>query len=172
MIKELWILVKMLFASSPSDFAYKDLDVMAMNHFPFGGKTFMSWCGTVIVREGKKEVVERFFATKRGVETMNHEKGHCVQAISENGDNWIKYYLSYFWHWVKHCPWVAPSSACYYINRYEVECFAKQHDKTYFDLESYTRDNLHGKYTIKDAKKLYKELGGTSAAWKKYVKTL
>lgn len=172
MIKELWILIKMLFTSNPSDFAYKDLEVMPMNHFPFKGKTFMSWCGKMIVREENKDIVDEFLTTQTGKEVRNHEQGHVVQAIFKDDDDWVVYYLDYFWNWIKHCPWMNPSRACYYLNKYEVECFANQHDFGYFDLEKYTTDNLNGKYTIKDAKKLWKQLGGTSDIWKRYIRSL
>ena len=172
MIKELWILVKMMFSSYPSDFVYKDLEVMTMRHFPFKGSRYMSWCGVIITREEKKAVIERFLTTKAGRRSKNHERGHCVQGISEHGDNWPRYYLNYLWHWLKHCPWVKPGHAAYYVSRYEVECYAKEDDFGYFDLENYTRKNLRGKYSIKNAKKLYKQLGGTPTAWKEYVKTL
>lgn len=172
MVKELWRLVKMLFTTYPSDYIYADLEVETMNHFPFKGYRYFMWCGKVITRDEKKAVIERFLTTKAGIESKTHEKGHRAQAISEHGDNWIRYYLNYLWHWVKHNPLTKPAHACYYVNRYECEAYAMQHDKSYFDLENYTRKNLRGKYSIKDAKKLYKQLGGTSNAWKQYVKSL
>ena len=172
MIKELWKLIKMLLATRPSDFIYKDMEVEVMKHFPFQGSRYMCWCGKIITRDEKKAVIERFLSTQAGRESQNHEGGHKVQAISEHGDNWLRYYLNYFWHWVKHNPLVNPAHACYYCNRYEVECYAMQHDFTYFDLDTYTRKNPRGKYSIKNAKKLYKQLGGTSKAWKSYIKTL
>lgn len=172
MLRELWTLVQMLFATKPSEFMYKDLSIITMRHFPFKGYRFLSWCGIIITREEKKAVINRFLSTKAGKESIIHERGHCVQAISEHGDNWLRYYLNYFWHWLKHNPLVAPSSACYYVNRYEVECYAKQHDKDYFNILYYTRENLRGKYSIKGAKKLYKELGGKSSTWRAYVKSI
>lgn len=172
MLKELWLLIKMLFATRPSDFVYKDLDIITLRHFPFSGSRYMSWCGVVITRDDRKTVIERFLKTKSGKESKNHERGHVVQGIMEHGDNWTRYYLNYFWHWLKHNPLAKPFDACYYCNRYEVECYAMQHDFTYFDLENYTRSNLKGKYTVKNAKRKFIELGGTSMAWKKYIKTL
>lgn len=172
MIKELWILIKMLFATRPSDFIYKDMEVEVMKHFPFQGNRYMCWCGKIITRSEKKAVIDRFLNTKAGAESKNHEGGHKVQAITCHGDNWLRYYLDYYWNWFKHCPWIKPGHAAYYCNRYEVECYAMQHDFTYFDLDTYTRKNLRGKYSIKNAKNLYKHMGGTPTAWKQYVKTL
>ena len=37
MCGELWRLIKMLFTTRPSDFVYKDLEVVEMKHFPFKG---------------------------------------------------------------------------------------------------------------------------------------
>ena len=172
MLKELWILIKMLFATRPSDYVYEDMEVMVMKHFPFKGSRYMCWCGKIITRNEKKAVIERFLTTKAGQESKNHEEGHKVQAILEHGDNWLRYYLNYFWHWFKHNPLIKPAHACYYCNRYEVECYAMQHDFSYFDMDNYTRKNLKGKYSIKNAKKLYKQVGGTAKAWKAYIKSL
>lgn len=170
MIKEFWTLVKMLFASKPSEARAKGkLEVMVMKHFPFSGYRYMMWCGYVITRHEKEAVIKRFLTTKSGKISETHEFGHCVQAESEHGDNWPRYYLNYFWHWVKH-GFASPFSANYYINRYECEAYAKEEYPDYWVY--YTRENLFGKYSIKKAKKQYKELGGTSANWKTYVKSL
>ena len=172
MIKELWKLIKMLFSTRPSDFIYKDLEVVTMRHFPFVGYRYMSWCGKVITRTEKEEVIKRFLTTKAGQISKTHEWGHCVQAISEHGDNWVRYYLNYLWHWFKHNPLIKPAHACYYVSRYETEAYAQEGHLEYWSLETYTRKNLRGKYSIKNAKKLYKQLGGTSKAWKEYVKKI
>lgn len=172
MIKELWILIKMMFATRPSDFIYKDMEVLTMKHIPFEGYRYLCWCGKIVTRAEKKAVIERFLTTKAGFLSKTHERGHCVQAISEHGDNWIRYYLNYLWHWVKHNPLAKPTHACYLVSRYECEAYAQEEHPEYWDLEKYTRENLRGKYTIKNAKKLYKQLGSTSEAWKAYVKTL
>lgn len=170
MIKELWTLVKMLFASKPSEIIGKDLEIVTMKHFPFEGYRYMCWCGKVITRYGREEVIKRFLSTKSGKISQTHEYGHAIQAESEHGDNWLRYYLAYFWHWIKHNPLVKPASACYYLNRYECEAYAQEEHPEYW--KNYNRANLRGKYSIKGAKKIYKKLGGTSDAWKKYVKNL
>lgn len=164
------MLIKMLFQSKPSECLGKDLELMFMEHFPFKGKTFMMWCGRMVVRKEHEDVTHQFLATKNGKKAKTHEYGHVKQAIDEHGDNWVRYYLNYYWHWIKHCPWMAPSSACYYINRYECQAFAQEDNPDYWLGD--TRADLLGKYSIKDAKKKWKELGGTSDAWKAYVKSL
>ena len=158
MIKELWILIKMLFRSNPSDMVGKDLEVVEFKHFPFKGYKAMSWCGRIIHREGSSQVNET---------TLNHEKIHLMQAMMCN-DSWIRYYLSYLWEWLK-CGFLAPLSANYMTSKYESEAYANEEDFEY--CNNYDGSNLL-KYTLKDRKKLYKELGGTSKAWKQYVKTL
>ena len=171
MIKELFILVKMLFTEKPSDMLRRDgLEVIIMNHFPFSNYRYMMWCGKVICRPAKEAVIVRFLSMIAGQESCTHEHGHGRQAESEHGDSYIRYYLNYLWNWVKHCPWIHPSSACYYFNRYEVEAYAQQHDPNYWI--NYNRKNLRGKYSIKNARKLWEEVGGTPAKWKEHIKTL
>ena len=173
MIKELWILIKLLFSSKPSEVRAKGkLEVMVMEHFPFGKFTYMSWCGKIITKSSQKDVVLRFLSLLPGQTVKTHEFGHCVQAETEHGDNWVRYYLSYFWQWIKHNPLIAPASACYYVNRYEVEAYAQEENPAYW--VNYTRKNLRGVYSIPNAKKLFKDLGCVSkpSIWKSYVKTI
>lgn len=170
MFNELLILAKLLFKSKPSEMLGKDLEVIIMKHFPFNGYRFMSWCGKIIIRSEKKDIINRFLITKAGHISITHEYGHMIQAESEHGDNWIRYYIAYLWHWLKHCPWIAPSSACYYLNRYECEAYAQESNLDYW--RNYNRKNLRNIYTIPDAKEKWKELGGTSLQWKEYVKSL
>ena len=49
MIKELWVLVKLLFGKRQP----KDIDkvsLMGMDHFPFVGYKYLMWCGKMIYR--------------------------------------------------------------------------------------------------------------------------
>ena len=130
----------------------------------------MCWCGKIVYRKENEEVITRFLNTESGRVKRTHEYGHVVQAVSEHGDNWLRYYLSYFWHWLKHCPWIAPSSACYYLNRYECEAYAQEDNPDYW--ANYNRKNLRTRYTIEDAKNVWRVLGGTSKDWKEFLKTI
>lgn len=130
----------------------------------------MAWCGKIITRGEKEAVIKRFLTTIAGGKSKNHEGGHVKQAIDEHDDNWPRYYINYFWNWIKHSPWMKPGHAAYYCNRYEVQAFANDDKPDYWKQN--TRIDLKGKYTIKNAKKLYKKLGGTPEAWKAYIKTL
>ena len=168
MIKELWILIKMLFQSRPSECIGKPQELIMMVHFPFKDSTFMSWCGKIITRTEYKDVVHQFLETDDGEQVKTHEHGHVVQADSLHGDNWISFYLSYYWNWIKH-GLMSPLSANYYINKYEAEAFANEGNPDYWS--NYTKDSIK-KYTFKDAKKLYKQVGGTPESWKAYVKSL
>ena len=171
MLKELWMLIKMLFTEKPSDMLKRDdLEVVVMNHFPFKGSRYMMWCGKVICRKEYQKVIARFMSMIAGKKSCTHEHGHGIQAESEHGDNYIRYYLSYYWHWFKHNPLLKPSHACYYFNRYEVEAYAQEDNPEYW--KHYNRGNLRGKYTIKNPRKVWKEVGGTSKGWKEYVKGL
>ena len=169
MIKELLKLVQLLFKSRPSDvIKLPDLEVIYMRHFPFTGYRYMMWCGKVICRPEEGDVMKRFFSMIAGQRSKTHEYGHVLQAESEHGDNWLRYYLSYLWHWFRHNPF-APSA--YYFNRYEVEAYAQDENPDYWI--DYSRDNLRGKYNIKHARKIFREQCNCSIyEWKKYIKTL
>ena len=166
MIKELWLLVKMLFASKPIE--VEDLDVMQMEYIPFKGYKWMMWCGWMIYRKENEERILSEIKTDAFKRSLSHERIHLAQAQTFN--SWIGYYLSYFWHWVKHCPWIAPSSACYYLNRYECEAYAQEDNPDYW--KDYNRKNLRTRYTIEDAKNVWRALGGTSKDWKEFLKTI
>lgn len=166
MFKELFTLIKMLFATSPKDITDTDLEVIYMKHFPFKNVSAMMWCGKAICRkedyiEGKDTLSKRL-----GTIIATHEYGHLVQSQYEG--SWIKYYLKYLWHWFKHNPFYKYS---YWLNRYEVEAFAKEECPEYW--LNYDGNNLKTKYNFKKAKKVFKEKGvESSIVWKRYIKTL
>ena len=155
MIKDLWILVKMLFASKPSDI--DKVVVVDMRHFPFKGYKAMAWCGYVIHRIGASAVDDK---------TLNHERIHLMQA--KVCGSWVKYYLSYLLEWMR-IGFMAPMKANYYTSKYESEAYANE-DNFYYCV-GYDGSNLP-KYSFKNRKKLYKAVGGTSKSWKQYVKSL
>lgn len=155
MIKELWMLVKLLFASKPSDI--EKVEVVDMRHFPFKGYKAMAWCGYVIHRIGASVVNDN---------TLNHERIHLMQA--KVCGSWIKYYLSYLWEWMR-IGFMSPLKANYYTYKYESEAYANEDDYGYCD--GYDGRNLY-KYVFKDRKKLYKKVGCSSSVWKQYVKSL
>ena len=156
MIKELWILVKMLFASKPNDF--ESMEVIDMKHFPFEGYKAMAWCGKIIHRIGSSEVDER---------TIRHENIHLAQAKLYG--SWWKYYLAYLWEWIKGGIIIAPVSAAYYTSKYESEAYANEENPDY--CIGYDGSNL-SKYSFKNRKKLYKKVGRTASDWKIFVKSL
>lgn len=168
MLKELLVLIKMLFNSKPSDFVGKELEIVRMNHFPFKGYKWLMWCGRMIYRSDNKEQIRNEKRTKKFAVRKNHEKIHLMQA-SHCGDSWILYYLSYLWKWLKQGV-ISSMSANYYINPYEVEAYANEGNENY--CKEYDGVDLCSKYTIKSAKKKYNELGGTPSAWNEYIKTL
>ena len=169
MIKELLKLLQLLFKSRPSDVVtMPDLEVIYMKYFPLSGYRYMMWCGKVICRPEEGDVVMRFLSMLAGQRTKTHEFGHVCQAESEHGDNWLRYYASYLWHWIRHNP-LAPSA--YYLNRYEVEAYAQDDNPGYWSR--YTRENLIGKYNMKNARKIFRQQCNCSVdEWKKYIKTL
>ena len=153
MIKEFWTLVKMLFASKPDEI--DKVVEYEMKHFPFKGYKAMSWCGYIIHRIGTSPVNEI---------TVNHETIHLMQA--KMCGTWWRYYLSYLWEWLKGNPFIYPASSAYYTNPYEAQAYANETDMEY--CKNYIGDL--GKYRIKDAKKLYRQLG--KKGWKEYIKSL
>jgi len=168
MIKELWQLIKMLFTSKPSEILKKDhLDIVVMKHFPFKGYRYMMWCGVIITRSEKKAVIERFLTTQAGKRSETHEYGHARQAESEHGDNWLRYYINYLWHWLKGNPFIHPSRSAYYTSRYEMEAYGNEHRPEYW--KNYNRTNLRGKYTIKNRKSTYRKHRDN---WKDFCKSL
>lgn len=159
MIKELILLIRLMFSSRPSDFVFKDLEVLPMDHFPFIGFSAMSWCGKIIHRKGSSSV---------NAITMNHEKIHVMQACYYANDSWLVYYWLYLWEYLKRGFFV-PMTANYYCSKFESEAYANESNMDYCEYYNLTSIN---KYSIKGAKKLYMHLGGTSTAWKEYVKLL
>lgn len=168
MIKELWTLIKMLFTSKPSDILKMEhLEIIEMKYFPFPGYRYMMWCGKIITRHDKKAVIERFLTTAAGKRSETHEYGHARQAESEHGDNWIRYYLNYSWHWLKGNPFIHPGQSAYYTNRYEMEAYGNEHRPEYW--KNYNRIHLRGKYTIKNRKSTYR---AHRDRWREYCKSL
>lgn len=169
MFKELWLLVRMLFQSKPHEMAGKEIGIMYMTHFPFRSHTVMSWCGKMIFREEYWNDAIRFLTTKQGEELKIHEQGHVVQAAFHFHDSWFSFYVSYYWNWIKH-GLMNPLKANYYLNKYECEAYANQDNTEYW--ERYDGLELDYKYSIKNAKKVWREIGGSPEKWKAFVKTL
>ena len=165
MIKELWILVKMLFGRrKPKDI--EKVSLMGMNHFPFRGYKYLMWCGKMIYRNDMYDRRQKEWLTDSFQISQNHEQIHLMQ--SKVAGSWLKYYWRYFCEWLKGNPIIAPASSAYYTIPYEVEAYANEEKPEY--AKNYDGSYL-GKYTLTGRKKLYKKVGGTSL-WRKYVKSL
>ncbi len=164
-MKELFQLIKMLFSGKPGDF--EEPQLLAMKHYPFKGYRFMMWCGRMVYHKENEETIRSYMETSSGKESLTHETIHLRQA--QNAGTWIKYYWRYFIEWLKGNPVVHPASSAYYTIPYEMEAYANQDNPGY--PANYDGGNLH-RYRLSGRKKLYKSLGGTSRAWKAYIKTL
>lgn len=162
MIKELWILVKLLFSSSPSDI--KELELLEMKHFPFSGYKFMSWCGRMIYRESNKDRIQREIGTSKFETSKIHETIHLRQAQVEG--SWVKYYLKYFWEWLKGNPIISPASSAYKTIPYEIQAYANEDNPDY--INNFPADDL-SRYTLKNRKKVYRE---HRDEWRKFIKSL
>lgn len=165
MFKELWQLIKMLFGKRPGEI--DDVELIGMNHFPFTGYKYLMWCGKMIYRNDALERRRKEWDTYGYRVSKNHETIHLMQA--RMCGSWIKYYWRYFCDWVKGGIIMAPVSSAYYTTKYESEAYANEEDFEY--CNNYDGSNL-SKYIFKNRKKLYKQIGGTSKDWKKYVKSL
>ena len=96
MIKELWILAKMLFVSRPSEI--EEVKLMGMEHFPSEGKDYMSWCGHLIYRKDQLAVRRKEWITKEYKQRKQIE--NCKLACAKESGSWIKFYcLWYFYRW-------------------------------------------------------------------------
>lgn len=146
-IKELWKLSKMLFTKP----VLKDkLEVLHMDHFPFKGYSAMSWCGNCVVRNDYTKPIKD--------DTLKHEQIHLQQAVREK--SWIKFYLKYFWEWIKGNPIIAPASSAYYTISYEIEAYANDDNMNYTIVSIDT-------FKMKNRKKTYKK---NRFNWKNYLK--
>ena len=165
MIKELLILIKLLFNNNPR-YIKGGIEIKDMKHFPFKGYKAMSWCGYIIHRIGTSNIDNK---------TITHETIHLNQA--KRSGSWIKYYWQYFIEWLKGNPIIAPASSAYYTNPFEMEAYANEDKPEYPEEMIIYNDNYSTseftKYIIKNSrKKVYKNAGGTPRDWKKYIKTL
>lgn len=169
MLKELWILIKLLFTDI--DMNQVEPEVTPMKHFPFrtaGGYYLMMWCGKLIYRTEYEDEVKKSKRTKKYKINVNHESIHIAQAKLKG--SWIKYYLSYVKEWLKGGIIMSPASSAYHTIPYEMEAWGNEEDMTY--AKNYDGSNL-SKYTIDNRKSTYKSHRGDKLDdWKQYCKSL
>lgn len=163
MIKELWILIKMLFGQKPKDIEVVQL--MGMKHFPFRGYKYMMWCGIMIYRNDMYKIRAEEWQTESFKISQNHEMIHLAQAKLYG--SWIKYYWKYLKEWIKGNPIINPASSAYMTIPFEVEAYANEKKSMYW--KQYDGTNLP-KYTLTNRKKLYRTIGREN--WKNYIKKL
>ena len=163
MIKELWILAKMLFVKKPNDI--ERVSLIGMKHFPFKGYKYLMWCGKMIYREDMYDRRQKEWPTDAYKIELNHEMIHLEQAKKKG--TWLKYYWCYFVQWIKGNPIMNPASSAYLTNPYEIEAYANQENLEYW--KNYDGTKLK-KYVLKDRKKLFRKIG--KANWMKYIKNL
>ena len=162
---ELITLIKMLFASKPSDIFKAEL--IPMKHFPFKGYRFMMWCGKIIYRADNEEEIKKEMNTDVGKRSIRHETIRVQQALNHAKNSWVRYYWRYFVEWLKGNPIIHPASSAYYTIPFEVEAYALENTEgaeLYYDMNL-----LKEKYTLKNRKQTYRK---HRKDWKCYVKTL
>lgn len=146
---ELFSLARDLFKNTEKD---GESELIKMEHFPFNGFSYMSWCGNIIYRKDRYANI--------GTTPLWHETIHKLQAAN-NFKKWYQYYLSYVKYWIKGNPF---SDSAYYTIPYEMEAYANQDNPNYV----VTKDS-YKRYIIKDRQKTYKKY---ETNWIKYIKTL
>ena len=154
--KELWLLIKMLFSSKPSDF--NELTYIPTKCFPAKGYSYLTWCGACLYRESNKML------QKPTNVTINHENIHLAQA--KDYKTWVRYYLAYFWNWIKTFP--PFSKKAYYFNKFEIEAYAKENNFNYLNsrkLKAADDFNFSGK------SKAWEESNKNPVRFKTYLKT-
>lgn len=163
-VMELVELIRMLFASRPSDFSEPQL--LEMEHYPFKGYMYMMWCGRMIYRADNRDKILSQTGTTDFQRSMTHETIHLRQA--QMCGSWVKYYWRYGIEWIKGNPIRHPSSSAYYTIPYEMEAYANEDNPQY--AENYTGEYLD-RYRINNRKREYKKKGG-SKLWKLYLKSI
>lgn len=161
-IKELFKLIGMLFSSKPSDF--EEPELLSMDKFPPSGNKFLMWCGRMVYRSSKKDIIDEYLETTLGKYSITHETIHLRQAQLKG--SWIRYYWKYLWEWIKGNPITNPSRSAYYTIPYEMEAFGNDRDESY--PKTYTGDYLWC-YDISNRKKTYK---ANKSTWKEYCRSI
>lgn len=116
-LKETFQLAKMLFSDVDQEHEVK---MIPMDHYPFKGYKYLMWCGNIICRNDNPDDINI------SVYNRNHEMIHVEQAKDEG--SWIKYYIRYLIEKIKLNPFTKKS---YYLNKFEVEAYAKMMDLSY-----------------------------------------
>lgn len=149
---ELLSLAKDLFKKTNGDLESK---LIKMEHFPFDGYSYMSWCGNIIYKKDKYANIK--------AESLWHETIHKLQAF-KNYTRWYQYYLDYLKYWIKGNPLINPSYSAYYTIPFEMEAYANQDNPLY----TVTKDS-YKKYIINNRKSTYRK---NRSNWIQYLKSL
>ena len=157
-------LIKLLFTTKPSDI--DELQLLAKKYLPPSGYKFMMWCGYIIYRKSKEDIINVYFETALGIKAKRHESFHLKRAQTAHS-TWVGYYLNYVWEWLKGNPFWPPFNSAYYTSPHEMEAYALEDNQD--ALDNYDTTLFKSKYTIKNRKKTYKE---HKDEWKTYVKSL
>lgn len=158
-------LIKLLFNSKPSE--CKQIELLSSKYLPFKNFKFMMWCGKIIYRKDKENIVLRYLNTFYGEKSKRHEQFHIKQAKVHGKNSWIFYYLMYIKEWLKGIPFLKPFYHAYYTIPFEVEAYALENNQN--SLDNYDQSKLKNSYTLKNRRKTYLD---NKDNWKNYVKQL
>ena len=162
MIKELWTLVKMLFASDPKK--KEKVSLLGMDCFPFKGYKYFMWCGYMIYRNDMYDRRQKEWPTDKFKTDERHEQIHLEQA--RKCGSWMKYYRKYLWEWLKGNPVINPASSAYMTIPWEIAAYANQDNPDY--LKNFV-DDSDKRYNLKGRKSVYRKY---RSSWIEYIKTL
>ena len=154
--KEIWTFVKLLFTKQ--DKTKTELEPWGVKYILGSGYKYMTWCGRVMYHLSKPEDANLNEVDK------NHETIHLMQAF--DCDSWTKYYWNYVIDWIKGNPF---SKKAYYVNKHEVEAYAKEEDLGY--LARRPKGNVE-KFKLENRSEAWKQGRKSSYFFKIYIKNL
>lgn len=121
-------LLKIIFRS-PRPAAVNDMRAEVSRLWRRKGYTAMTVFGRIFTSE--QAVADHL--NRRNDALKNHEMIHLRQAQS-TGNSWFRFYFLYFWHSLLALRyWRKVKNAVYYLNPFEMEAYAHQHDLHYLD---------------------------------------
>lgn len=154
MIKELILLIKLLFSSNAPKNAKAEF--LTTKYFPPKGFLYLMWCGKLVHRRENIRTIGCLSSKQKEI-LLHHEQIHIDQATTLG--SWFKYYLAYFWEWLKGISFRKKSA--YYTNRFEVEAYAKEADMNYVGTAS-------KRFSLANRRRTFREHFKT---WKSWLKT-
>lgn len=104
-----------------------DMPTLRNNFWMRGAYAGLTFFGNIIA--SNDEGVKAF--DRKGSHMKNHEMIHLRQAQSTH-DSWLLFYLLYGWYYLRALPLNRKmKNAAYWLNPFEMEAYAHEHDMNY-----------------------------------------